>query len=118
MEKKDFKIGDAVLVVSTESNWGKWILGRISDVFPGKDNHVWVVKVRIGDQEYIHHYLNCASLNLKNVRGLINQSLSKKGRMILRKYNNINDKILHKRTYKQTECHKYSRIKDGVERCA
>ena len=38
--------------------------------------------------------------------------------MILRKYNNINDKILHKRTYRQTECHKYSRIKDGVERCA
>ena len=57
-KRKDFKVGDVVLVLSTESKGGKWILKRISDVFPGKDNHVGVATVQIGDQEYIPQYLN------------------------------------------------------------
>ena len=66
------------------------------------------MKVRIGDQEYINQYLNCAALNVKNKRRLINQSLSKKGRMIIRKYSNIDDEIVHlnelinKRNFKNT----------------
>ena len=63
-KEKDFKVGDVVLVLSTESKQGKWILGRLSDVFPGKDDHVRVAKAP-----------NCAPLNAKTLRGLINKSL-------------------------------------------
>ena len=37
-KEKDFKVGDVVLVLSTKSKQGKWILGRISDVFPEKES--------------------------------------------------------------------------------
>ena len=39
-KEKDFKVGDVVLILSTESKQGKSILGTTSDVFPGKDNHL------------------------------------------------------------------------------
>ena len=93
----DFKIGDVVLVLSPESKREKWILQRISDVFPGKENHVRVAKFRIEDQEYIRsisklpplpHTHTHPPLSGKNLRRLINQSLSKIRRMIKRKYNN------------------------------
>ena len=51
--QKDFKIGDVVLVLSTDIGRGKWQIARILDVFPGKDGHIRVVKVKIGDSEYI-----------------------------------------------------------------
>ena len=38
--------------------------------------------------------------------------------MIIKTYNNKNNEILHKQTYKQTKFQQKSRIKDGVERCA
>ena len=51
--QKDFKIGDVVLVLSTDIGRGKWQIARILDVFPGKDGHIRVVKVKIDDSEYI-----------------------------------------------------------------
>ena len=52
-KEKYFRVGDVVLVISTESKRGKWLLGRISYEFLGKDNHVRVAKAKIGDQKYI-----------------------------------------------------------------
>ena len=52
-KEKDFKVGDVVLILSAENKQGKWILGRISDVFPGKYSHVRVAQVQIGNQEHI-----------------------------------------------------------------
>ena len=38
--------------------------------------------------------------------------------MIIRKYNNNDNEILHKRTYKQTKFQEHFRIKDSVEKSA
>lgn len=51
--QRDSKIGDVVLVLSTDISRGKWQIAGILDIFPGKDGHTRVVKVKIGDAEYI-----------------------------------------------------------------
>ncbi|XP_074653605.1 uncharacterized protein LOC141907761 [Tubulanus polymorphus] len=46
--KRDFKVGDVVLVISSDTPRGKWPLGRVLEIFPGKDGHVRVVKLQVG----------------------------------------------------------------------
>ena len=65
-------------------------------------------KFKLGTKNTFDQNPNCASLNAKTLRGLINQegendykSLSKKGRMIIRKIND--NEILHKRACKADE---------------
>jgi hypothetical protein len=45
---RDFAIGDVVIVMNSETVRGQWPLGRITEVMPGKDGHVRVVKVQVG----------------------------------------------------------------------
>ena len=52
-ERTDFAVGDVVLVVDPNTARGHWPLGRILEVFPGKDGHVRVVRVRISNQTFI-----------------------------------------------------------------
>ena len=47
-DRVDLEVGDVVIVRSTDTPRGKWPLGRIVKVFPGKDNKVRVVDVQIG----------------------------------------------------------------------
>ena len=47
--KREFQVGDMVLVMSADTPRGNWPLGRIISVHPGHDGHVRVVKVRIGE---------------------------------------------------------------------
>ena len=51
-EKRDTRIGDVVLIVSTDTPRGKWPLGRIVDVYPGADGRVRAVDVKIADKVY------------------------------------------------------------------
>jgi len=46
-EKRDLKVGDLVLVLSTDTPRGKWPLGRIMEVFPGPDGHVRTADVKV-----------------------------------------------------------------------
>ena len=46
--EKDLQTGDIVLVMSPDSPRGHWPLGRIIEVYHGKDGHVRVVKVQVG----------------------------------------------------------------------
>lgn len=46
--QRDFQVGEIVLVVSPDSPRGHWPLGRIIEVFPGKDGHVRVATVQVG----------------------------------------------------------------------
>ena len=45
---RNFKAGDIVFVVEPDAHRGHWSLGRITEVFPGPDNHVRVVNVQVG----------------------------------------------------------------------
>ena len=46
--QRDLTVGEVVLVVSPDSPRGHWPLGRIVEVFPGKDGHVRVATVQVG----------------------------------------------------------------------
>ena len=49
--KRDLRIGNVVLIVSTDTPRGQWPLGRITNTHPGSDGHVRVVDVLVGDKE-------------------------------------------------------------------
>ena len=78
-KEKDFRIGDITLVLSTESKQGKWVLGRISDVFPGNDNHVRGAKVKIGGQEYIRPIFKLCPLECKDLERIDKPEFIKDG---------------------------------------
>ncbi|XP_067653340.1 uncharacterized protein [Haliotis asinina] len=45
---KDIAVNDIVLVVSADTPRGSWPLGKVLQVFPGKDGHVRVVVLQVG----------------------------------------------------------------------
>ena len=51
--KQDLQEGDMVLVLSPNTPRGQWPLGRILDVYPGKDGHTRVAKVQVGSQQFV-----------------------------------------------------------------
>ena len=67
------------MVLSTESERGKRILRRISDVSPGKDSHVQVSKVQVGDQEYIWPISKLCPLKCKDLEGVDKSQYIKEG---------------------------------------
>lgn len=50
-EQKDISTGDIVLVVSSDAPRGQWPLGRVTEIFRGKDGHVRAAKIRVGNSE-------------------------------------------------------------------
>ena len=46
--KRDLNVGDLVLAISADKSRGHWPLGRVREIFPGKDGHVRVAKVQVG----------------------------------------------------------------------
>ena len=79
---KDFRVGDVVLVLSTESKRGKWVLGRISDVFLGKDSHV---RVKIGDQKCIWLISKSCPLECKDLERVDKSEFIKEGDNVYKK---------------------------------
>ena len=67
------------MVLSTESKQGKWVFGRISDVFPGKDNHVQVAKVKTEGQEYIPPISKMCPIECKDLERVDKPEFIKKG---------------------------------------
>lgn len=51
-DQPNLKVGDVVIVMSTETPRGKWPLGRIIKALPGKDDHVQVIDVQVGKTVY------------------------------------------------------------------
>lgn len=51
--KKNFTTGDIVLVVEPNASRGNWPLGIITEVFPGSDGNIRVVKVKINGKQFI-----------------------------------------------------------------
>ena len=47
-DQVDLKVGDVIFVMSPDTPRGKWPLGRVVKVFPGKDSRVRVVDVQVG----------------------------------------------------------------------
>ena len=67
----------------------------MSDVFPGKDNHVRAAKVQIGDQEYIRPISKLCLFECKDLERVDKPEFIKEGeRTIIRKYDD--NETLHK----------------------
>ena len=47
-EFRDLEVGDIVLVIQPDTPRGRWPLGPISEVYPGRDGHTRVAKVACG----------------------------------------------------------------------
>ena len=58
--KQDLHERDVVLVLSPGTPRGPWPLARILEVYPGKDGHICVAKVQVGQHQLISQYQNCA----------------------------------------------------------
>ena len=52
-EKRDLKVGDVVLAISSDLPRAHWLLGRISAIYQGKNNHVRVAKVQVGQHSLL-----------------------------------------------------------------
>ena len=51
-EQNNVKVGDIALMISVDTERAKWPMGRIEEVFPGKDGRVRRVTIKIGDKFY------------------------------------------------------------------
>jgi len=51
--KKDLKPGDHVLMTTPNTPRGQWPLGRVLEVYGGKDNHIRSVKLQVGSGQYL-----------------------------------------------------------------
>ena len=60
--RKDLKPGDVVLVINLNLPRGHWPLGRIIEVFPGKDGHVRIPKVLLGKNVLVRPISKLCSL--------------------------------------------------------
>eukprot|EP00111_Clytia_hemisphaerica_P018409 TCONS_00054442-protein len=64
---KNVQVGDLVLVHDTQSlSHGKWLLGRINQVFPGRDNRVRKVEVITHSGRYTRPITMISPLELSN----------------------------------------------------
>lgn len=52
MERRNVKIGDVLAVADENAVKGTWIMGRITDIFPGADGKVRNVKVKTSKGVY------------------------------------------------------------------
>ena len=52
-EVENLKVDDVCLLVNQDNPRGKWPLAVVTQVFPGSDGNVRVVKVKSGGREYV-----------------------------------------------------------------
>ena len=54
-QRRDLRVGDIVLLKDRFDVRGQWPLGKVVEVFPGRDGHVRVVKVKTAYGEFIRN---------------------------------------------------------------
>ena len=62
--ERDIQVDDVVFVMSLKIPRGHWPLGRIVEVYPGKDGHVWVAKVQVGKEDLLRPVTKLCQLEL------------------------------------------------------
>lgn len=62
--ERDIQVGDGGLVISRKTPRGHWPLGRIVEVYTGKDGHVRVAKVQVRKEEFIRPITKLCQLEL------------------------------------------------------
>ena len=63
--QRDVQIVDVMLVISPDTSRGNWPLGRVLEVYPGQDGHVWVVKIQVREGTLIRPVNKLCPLELE-----------------------------------------------------
>ena len=63
-ERKNLQVNDVVLVVSSDSHRAHWPLGRVIEVYPGKDGLIRSVKLQVGDKQLVRPVVKLCPLEL------------------------------------------------------
>jgi len=53
-----------VLLISSDNPYGHWPLGRVTEVYPGKDGHVCLAKLQVGNKQYVRPIVKLCPLEL------------------------------------------------------
>lgn len=61
---KDLKVVDIFLVMNQNVSRGHWPLGRVIEIFSGRDGHVRVAKVRLGETVLVRPLSKLCTLEL------------------------------------------------------
>ena len=62
--ERGIQVNDVVLVMSPKTPRGHWPLGRVVEVYPGKDGHVRVAKVQVGKEQFLRPITKLCQLEL------------------------------------------------------
>ena len=63
-QSKNLQIGYVVLLVSPENNRAHWPLGRIIEIYPGRDGQVRSVKLQVGEKKLVRPVVKLGPLEL------------------------------------------------------
>ena len=64
-KNRDFQVGDMVLVIEKDIPRGQWNMGKIENIYPGKDGHVRTVKVKVRGSLYVRPITKLCHLELQ-----------------------------------------------------
>ena len=62
--EKNLEVDDIVLLISPDSHRAHWPLGRVIEVYPGKDGQVCSVKLQVGDKQLVKPVVKLCPLEL------------------------------------------------------
>ena len=61
---KNLKVIDIVLLTSAENPRAHWPLGKVLEVYPGKDGYVRTVKLQVGKKQFVRLIVKVGPLEL------------------------------------------------------
>ena len=65
--QRDIEVGDVVLIISPDTQRGQWPLGRILEVYKGRDGHVRTAKVQKGNTSLLRPISKLCPLELDTI---------------------------------------------------
>ena len=66
--RNNLKVGDVVLMMTTDSPRAHWPLARVLEVYSGQDGNVRSVKVQVADKTFVRPIVKLCSLELESAK--------------------------------------------------
>ena len=60
----NLQVGDIDMLISTENPRAHWPLGKVVEVYPGKDGYVKSVKLQVGEKKLVRPIVKLCPLEL------------------------------------------------------
>ena len=66
--RNNLKVGDVVLMMTTDSPRAHWLLARVLEVYSGQDGNVCSVKVQVADKTFVRPIVKLCPLELESAK--------------------------------------------------